>query len=245
METIGQRIRAERERQEMTQEELAIAAGVRKQAISAIEVGQTRNPKHETIVAISQALGVSTVWLTKGTGKSSRVMDAVRRYAESGADAVVVTDREAVAPSETLAGYVRLPLLSMEGDMGYGSHDDSPIEVVRYLDVAEWWARQNLPHRLDRVKVISSRGDSMAGVINHGDVVFVDTGIDHFEGEGLYVFNFQGRALIKRLAANLRTGKLQIQSSNPAYPPEDIEPGELDELHIAGRVAAWWTLRHS
>lgn len=193
-------------------------------------------PEHDTMLGLAKAFGVRHEWLKSGYGPREP-------------DILAVADPhagyEVIANSEIQPGYVRLPLLSMEGDMGYGSHDDSPIEVVRYLDVAEWWARQNLPHKLGRVKVISSRGDSMAGVINHGDVVFVDTGIDHFEGEGLYVFNFQGRALIKRLAANLRTGKLQIQSSNPAYPPEDIEPGELDELHIAGRVAAWWTLRHS
>jgi phage repressor protein C with HTH and peptisase S24 domain len=149
-----------------------------------------------------------------------------------------------VAAGEIRHGYVRLPLLSMVAAMGDGSGNSDPPEVVQFLDVADWWAQQHLPHHLERVKIISSRGDSNAPLINHGDVVFVDTSIAHFDGEGLYVFNWQGRALIKRLAPNLRTGRMQIVSANPAYPPEDISTEEIDQLHIAGRVAAWWTLRN-
>jgi len=154
---------------------------------------------------------------------------------------VAISDSKSAG--ETPAGYIRLPLLNLEGSMGHGTINDEQPEVVKFLDVAEWWAKQHLPHNLKRLKIISSRGDSNAGLINHGDIVFVDTGTDHFDGEGLYVFNWNGRALIKRLAVNIRTGKLQIQSANPAYPPEEISVGEVDQLHIAGRVSKWWTLR--
>lgn len=149
-----------------------------------------------------------------------------------------------VAAREILPGYIRLPLLAMEAGMGLGVETDELPEVVRYLDVAEWWAQINLPKPVSRVKIITGRGDSNAPLINHGDIVFVDTATAHFDGEGLYVFNWHGRALIKRLVPNLRSGKLQIVSANPAYPPEEIEPAEMEQLHIAGRVAAWYTLRH-
>lgn len=148
-----------------------------------------------------------------------------------------------VSAGEIPPGYVRLPLLAMEAGMGADVAIDEQPDVVTHLDIAEWWARLHLPKPLDRVKIITGRGDSNAGLINHGDIVFVDTMTDHFDGEGLYVFNWNGRALIKRLVPNLRTGRLQIVSANPAYPPEDIETGELEQLHIAGRVAAWYTLR--
>lgn len=246
MDTLADRVRAERKRLGLTQLALSKRAGLKsKQAVSAIERGETLNPEHDTMVGLSKALGVSADWLKKGIGERIAAEDATAT-APNSANHRVNDHLPAleVAAGETPPGYVRLPLLNMEGDMGYGSYSDDPLEVVRFLDVADWWARQNLPKNLDRVKIISSRGDSMAGVINHGDVVFVDTGTSHFEGEGLYVFNWQGRALIKRLAPNLRNGRLQIQSANPAYPPEDISAEEIDELHIAGRVAAWWTLRH-
>lgn len=148
-----------------------------------------------------------------------------------------------VSTQATPPGYLRLPLLAMEGSMGSGGHNDGPVEVVTDLDVADWWANAHFPKPLTRIKVMTGRGDSNAGLINDGDVVFVDTYIDHFAGEGLYVFNWQGRALIKRLTPDLRSNRLKIVSANPAYQTEFIEVGELDQLQIAGRVVAWWTLR--
>ncbi|MBB1061905.1 helix-turn-helix transcriptional regulator [Lysobacter spongiae] len=233
--TLGERLT--HARVESGYNEPAIAAhkaGISPSALYQLEDGTTKSLKGTTAVQLGRVYTDFRIeWLIDGSGPAKR-------------ERIGVADEPAtyVAGSETPVGYVRLPLLNMEGDMGYGTYSDEQPDVVKFLDVAEWWARQNLPRDLDRVKLISSRGDSMAGVINHGDVVFVDTGIDHYEGEGIYVFNWQGRALIKRLVPNLRTGRLQIQSANPAYPPEDVAPEEIEQLHIAGRVAAWWTLRN-
>ncbi len=236
METMADRIKAERFAAKLNQLDLAVAANVSKQAISAIENGKTLDPEHDTLMGICRRLNLNPSWLKSGKGPKHPQPQAPN----VGSDRAPVS----IATNEIPPGYVRLQILNMEGDMGHGSYNDQPPEVVQLLDVAEWWARSNLPPNLDRVKVISSRGDSMAGVINHGDVVFVDSGITHYDGEGIYVFNWQGRALIKRLAPNLRTGQLQILSANSAaYPPEDVPPGEIDQLHIAGRVVAWWTLR--
>lgn len=215
---------------------------------------------------LSKAFGVSTTaarkWLTgEASPDASRLVAMVDFFGPAGENEASYPAQQAagtilegsaiqeagarwdVSPGEIPAGYVRLPLLAMEAGMGANVATDDPPDVVMHLDIAEWWARLHLPKPLDRVKIITGRGDSNAGLINHGDIVFVDTLTDHFDGEGLYVFNWNGRALIKRLVPNLRTGKLQIISANPAYPPEDIAPGELEQLHIAGRVAAWYTLR--
>lgn len=170
------------------------------------------------------------------TGKPKGWMDSER--STQGTDSVTVSTRE------TRPGYVRLPHYSAEVSAGAGAEMDAAgFEVVQTLDVAKWWAEQHLPRDLSRVRVLSVRGDSMAPDMQHGDVLFVDTATASFDSPGLYVLNFQGRALVKRLVPELRTGRVAIISSNPAYPPEYVEPGELDSLHIGGRVAAWWTLR--
>lgn len=150
-----------------------------------------------------------------------------------------------VAYGATPPGHIRLPLLVMEAGMGGGMDVSEYPEVVDYLDVARWWAEMHLPRPLDRIKIITGRGDSNAPLINDGDIIFVDTGCDTFDGEGLYVFNWNGRALIKRLVPNLRSNGLRIVSANPAYPPEEITVAEIEQLHIAGRVAAWFTLRRN
>lgn len=156
-----------------------------------------------------------------------------------------VQEPVSVSYSDTPPGYVRFPLLVMEAGMGAGTEMTEPPEVVDYLDIAEWWADVNLPRPHNRVKIITGRGDSNAPLINHGDIVFVDTAANSFDGEGLYVFNWNGRALIKRLVLNMRGQGLRIISANPAYPPEDITMGEVDQLYIAGRVIAWYSLRRN
>src|SRR5690606_35180241 len=123
-------------------------------------------------------------------------------------DALPVSDSAVLGP-EPAPGYVRLPLLEMGGnEMDAERPDDDVIEVVRHLDVAEWWARQKLPPNLASIRVVSARGDSMAGLINHGDVLFVDANTRQYDGEGIYVFDWGGKPYVKRLAPNLRTGQL-------------------------------------
>jgi len=149
-----------------------------------------------------------------------------------------------IANSETPHGYIRLPQYAVTASAGSGAVvDDGDSEVVRFLDVAEWWAQANLPRDTDRVKILSVRGDSMAPDIQHGDVLFVDTGTRDFTAPGLYVLHWQGRALVKRLVPELANDRLAIVSSNPAYPTEYVDSRSIHSLHIGGRVAAWWTLR--
>jgi hypothetical protein len=151
--------------------------------------------------------------------------------------------REPIAPYEGREGYIRLPLLDVAVSAGTGAEVGNEGEVVQYLDVAEWWAQQNLGRDLSRIRVLTARGDSMAPDIHPGDVLFVDVGVQRFEAPGVYVLNWQGRALVKRLVPELRTGRLALHSTNPAYPVEYVDPDEIDELHVSGRLRACWTLR--
>lgn len=226
-------------RRESGFEEPAVAAakaGITASALYQLEDGTTKSLKGITAVKLGKVYPRFRIeWLISGDLPAEHETSTRWMVAE---DRAVLVSSSATAP-----GYVRLPLLQMEAGMGFGAYSDEPPEVVEFLDVAEWWAQANLPKPTSRISIISGRGDSNAGVINHGDIVFVDTATNFFDGEGFYVFNWNGRALIKRLVPNLRTGKLQIVSANPAYPAEDISAEEIDQLHIAGRVAAWYTLR--
>jgi len=40
-----------------------------------------------------------------------------------------------------------------------------------------------------------------------------------------------------------RDGRLLIKSTNPAYEAEEVPPGEIDQLHISGRVVGAWQFR--
>ncbi len=57
---LGDRVRLERERAGMTQEQLSAAAGLRQGHISRIENGEIRNVQGETLVRLARALNVTT-----------------------------------------------------------------------------------------------------------------------------------------------------------------------------------------
>jgi phage repressor protein C with HTH and peptisase S24 domain len=150
---------------------------------------------------------------------------------------------DGVLPAEIPDGYVRFRLHDFAVSAGPGAGGSDYPEVVRMLDLAEWWCRERgIPRPYDRVRVLTCRGDSMRGDIEDGDLLFVDAQRAHYDGPGIYVLNWQGHALVKRLAPQM-DGRMAILSSNPAYPPELVTKGELDALHIGGRVVTSLTAR--
>ncbi len=141
-----------------------------------------------------------------------------------------------VSETEIAPGYVRFHLHDFAASAGPGAGGDDYPEVVRVLDLAEWWCRERgLPRPFDRIRVLTCRGDSMRGDIEDGDLLFVDTQRAHFDGPGIYVMNLMGNAVVKRLTLQL-DGRLAVLSSNPAYAPEYLTKDQMDQLHIGGRV---------
>jgi transcriptional regulator with XRE-family HTH domain len=59
MEHIGEAVNKLRNEQELTQEELAIKAGISYTSLVKIERGQVKNPTIKTLSKIAEALGVS------------------------------------------------------------------------------------------------------------------------------------------------------------------------------------------
>ena len=118
---------------------------------------------------------------------------------------------------------------------------DDPDEIVDFVMVLEAWARQQFGGNLKKLRIINTKGDSMQGTINHGDVVFVDSSVERFDGDGIYVLAMPAGLRIKRLQG-LSTGGLRIISDNKAYETETVSGAELGSIRICGRVKGSWTL---
>ncbi len=112
-------------------------------------------------------------------------------------------------------------------------------EVIRSMDYAEWDIRQRLGYlpKPGRLKLITGRGPSMAPIINNGDVVMVDTAVDYFDGDAIYVINIGGETQIKGLQR--RTDGVYIVSANPLFPPYAAP----DDLFIAGKAVVQYSAR--
>lgn len=139
-----------------------------------------------------------------------------------------------------IAGNVRFPVLELAVSAGPGREPADYAAVLGHIDLAEQWARKRLGERLDRIRALPVKGDSMSPTINDGDLAFVDTGCNHFEGEGIYVLVFNHALLIKRLTVDFSARRIKVVSDNKQH--ESQLAGE-DELTICGRVQAWMSVK--
>ncbi len=215
METLAERINTALQTKGLSVNALARQVGVSYPAMRKITKGETLNPKF--LFEIAEALNVSVEWLKTGEGSSENLSDD---------------------PSDDHIRFERLDVIAALGD-GYINNETA--EVVDFVHVDKAWAREKLGGNLSRIQVITARGDSMQGTIEDGDVLFVDTSVRSFEGEGVYLLSFADGLKAKRLQASVGGGLLVI-SDNPLYRTETIENDKLEKLTICGKVRGAWHL---
>lgn len=139
-------------------------------------------------------------------------------------------------------GYIAFDLLDVRASAGHGSSVVEFPEVVRNIRVLESWAKANLPVDLSNIKVISARGTSMQGSIENGDVLFVDSSIKAYDGDGIYVIARGQDVQVKRLQ-KLNGDVLAVISDNRAYESERLVGAEANSVVICGRVLAAWSIK--
>lgn len=137
-------------------------------------------------------------------------------------------------------GYVRIPVLA-EAAAGHGRY---PVqEAVSHLDVLESYIRKRLNANPRTLTVLTARGSSMTGVIEDGDIMFVQP-TNEFTDDGIYILTLDELIRVKRLSVSITTGHVVIES-NDGRKPEELPLKEVPHrLHIQGRVLGSWSLRN-
>ncbi|EMO5717477.1 helix-turn-helix transcriptional regulator [Enterobacter bugandensis] len=173
-------------------------------------------------VEIASVLGVRPEWLSTGEGEmaSSSAREPSALYQ--------------VKPS--LNGIYRVDVLDVKASAGPGSIVTSDfIETIRAIEYTNEQARALFGNRpATHVKVITVNGDSMDGTISPGDQIFVDTGVTHFDGDGVYVFVFGKTLHVKRL--QMQRDRLAVISDNPIYEKWYVEPEDEDAFYVMAKV---------
>lgn len=173
-------------------------------------------------VEIASVLGVRPEWLSTGEGEmaSSGVRETTALYQ--------------VKPS--LNGIYRVDVLDVKASAGPGTLVTSDfIETIRAIEYTTEQARALFGNRpATHVKVITVNGDSMDGTISPGDQIFVDTGVTHFDGDGVYVFVFGKTLHVKRL--QMQRDRLAVISDNPIYEKWYVEPEDEDAFYVMAKV---------
>ncbi|KAA9174657.1 helix-turn-helix transcriptional regulator [Delftia sp. BR1] len=235
METSGQRLARLRKERGMSQAALAKQAGLSGQgAIGNIE-NDTRG-YGASIIDIARALQTTPEFLRGET------MDPGSASTTSNGENVIQVIDDTPPP-----GYVRLQHLSVRPSMGPGTHMDEAVQIVRHLDVLESWVRKKIGTvNPERIKIMTGNGHSMKPTIQDEDLVFVDMGQRTIDAQGIYVIDVYNRLLLKK-ALILSDGTLVLRSDNIVdYPDEErIDLRKASEcINIAGKVLAWWTMKH-
>lgn len=215
MTTLAERLATLMAEKGLSQAELARIIGVKQPSIFKILSGQTLNPKN--ILEIATALGVNPHWLKTGEGSPD-------------ADFFAFTSEK--DDDHTL----RVDLLDAE----LAAHSSGIINA-EYPDVISsiFFTQEGVKRILgktttDGVYMFKVPTDSMAPTITQNDIVFIDTNVKEYIGEGVYSFNLNGETYIKRLQ-RLPTGVIMALSDNPLYHPFEITEELFDTAKIIGK----------
>lgn len=147
--------------------------------------------------------------------------------------AEVMAQRSKVSVREMPPDYVRVVDTGGVGDMGDGAINDDFPEVIRGVDYTQQYIRGILgfvppPGRL---MLFTGRGDSMMPTIQPGESLLVDTGVNTYDGDGIYLINLGHGQQIKRLADHGAEG-IFVHSDNSMYQPIKWPAGAI----VGGRV---------
>lgn len=215
---IGEQIRRLRKEKGMTLSELALRVDSDVGNLSRLERGK-QGYSEQILQKIASALDVKISVLFS----SDEDISTVNKYSI-----------ESLKKEEGKDVY-RVDVLDVSASAGSGSPSKDIVEVVRSIEYDTDKARTIFGgmHQRD-VKLINVRGDSMQGTIEPGDLIFVDVRVKNFDGDGIYVFDFNGDTFVKRLQRV--KNDLVVISDNVKYKEWTITPEEAAMLHVSGRV---------
>ena len=215
METLAQRLKVIMDEQGISQNALARMVGVTQPSIKKIIDGDTLEPKK--ILEIANALGVSVEWLKTGKGNAPDFSANIEEEEEG-------------------KHQVRIEVLNVHASAGNGEFltGDLAGDIQAVEFESEYF--YNLFQRASEkgLAIVNVKGDSMEPTLTSGDLLFVDTTLNCYQGDGLYVFSLGESLYVKRLQRAGR--KLLVLSDNKFYEKWEVDASNEYEFFIHGKV---------
>lgn len=204
---------------------LARAMGVSPSAFRKWLRGEAE-PSRERLIALADASRVSVAWLAKGEGPAPSFMQA-----EEGGGRGRASDGAAAVESG------RFVLLPKQPESATASVGSSPPADTRtgYLALRHDWVRTNLGLEPTDLALETTIGESMLPTIRPGDLLLVDTTDRTVKEVGVYVLEYHGERMVKRVQRKL-DGSLVLFSDNATYEPDRMEGEMLQSVTVVGRV---------
>jgi len=121
------------------------------------------------------------------------------------------------------------------GDMVVSS-GKPPHQTNRPFDIVDALASAGIGDTSCCMSVLVAQSDSMSPTISAGDLVVIKNTNGIIDGDGIYVLGGDGGACSLKRMQWLFDGTYRMISDNPVYPIQMIGPGELERVHVAGKV---------
>lgn len=214
---MGERIRAERRRMKLSQDEVAKVLETTKQAIYKYEKGIVENIPPEKVERMAELFGVTPAYLIgwsddpqgEGEGESGVPSDL---------PAAVLTELRPIART-------KLPML---GNVACGEPIYAAEDHETYLAAGG----------IDADFCLTAKGDSMINArIFDGDVLFVKKQEIVDDGE-IAVVLVEDEATVKRVFYDRGAEELTLVPENPMYRPMRFSGAALNQIRILGKVVA-------
>ena len=218
---IGKRLRAERERLGLKQEDYFRLGEWSARTVSNWEAGRT-TPTADFFADV-EVLGLDVNYIITGRRAAAPL---------TGPAAAPVGDSDTI----------RIPLFSATGSMGKGNDLITEDVLMGDIPVSRHWLALNVPRsRPEALQLVHAYGDSMLGTLNSGDFAIVDTDCKVADVDGVYVLQANGQLFIKRVTRRM-DGAHVITSDNPSVRTVDVLDGS-QPVRICGRVVYGWNGR--
>ncbi|UTM57039.1 transcriptional regulator [Photobacterium sp. CCB-ST2H9] len=142
-----------------------------------------------------------------------------------------VSQNGVIAPPK---GYVSLDFYEVEVSAGHGAlvvSEEKSSDIV----FSETFIQNEIGVKAANIFLMPVKGDSMYPTLKNGCLVMVNR-VDHFTGDGIYVFRFEGQLMVKRLQFSKHG--LSVTSDNDSYQPWELSKEEImsSDFEVVGEV---------
>ena len=219
MSSLAERLKQARVTAGLTQTRLGEKIKVSQNTIQKIEKGGDT----KYVVKLAEALGVNVKWLQSGEGEM---------YENSTA----LSNTELVTTQHDGRHKHRIDYLDVRAAAGLTGFENSDYpEVISSLYLTDEGMLQIIGKKnANGICIVNVPTDSMEPTIRKGDIVFIDTKINAYNGDGIYAFTIDGALFIKRVQ-KLVGGGYRLHSDNKDYDPQDITDDIYQTAKFIGR----------
>lgn len=229
---IGDRIKQERERLGLNQDEFGKLGGVTRKSQFNYE-SEERMPDAAYLESISQA-GVDVQFIITGQRVSDLVSEDRAEYLiKSRHDNETKVNVKQNENSNLLSNFVMVPRYDVSASAGHGSLVQSEL-IVDYLAFREEWVSR-IGLSSEKLALIKVSGDSMFPTLNNNDLVLIDLRIQELGVDDIYTIQHRGHLLVKRIQIKM-DGTVIVKSDNPLYESETLSPIDAENIIVVGRV---------